>query len=93
MGAGRENKNLWWYLFTFWPNYGGKGYRWRGRDVFTKRWWRYKDYIWHDSIGKFWNRWVVCSVIGHRHVRDVGESNHYSSKPEYHCFNCERRVE
>ena len=87
MGAGREGKNIWWWLFTRWGNYAGRGKRWRGRDVFRRKWWR-SPYIWHDSVGKFWNRWIGCKVLGHRKVSNVSDDD----RIELHCFNCDRRV-
>jgi len=89
MGACRENKNIWWYLFTFCPNYGGNGRRWRGRDVFSRRWWEYREYIFHDSIGHFWNRWIKCPITGHKNVKNVAEPR---EPVEWYCFDCEQRV-
>lgn len=89
MGECREGKNIWWYLFSFWPNYGGKDKRWRGYDLFTRRWWEYREYIFHDSFGKFWNRWIKCPITGHKNIKNIGEPNDPS---EYHCFDCEKRI-
>jgi hypothetical protein len=82
MSCGRRNSNIWWYLFTFWSACGGK--RWRGYEVFTKQWWR-SPYIWHDSVGKFWNRWVVCPLVGHKNVKDVSDPG---EPKELYCFDC-----
>jgi hypothetical protein len=84
MSAAREGKNVWWYLFGFWSN--GK---WRGRDLFTRRFWRHKEYILQDSFLTHWNRAVGCRVSGHAplvNVSDPGEPH------RMFCFKCYREV-
>ena len=89
MCAAREAKNVWWYLFSKWPNYAGKGPRWRGWDLFHRRWWRNSEYLYHDSFGKFWNRWVKCKLTGHHKVMDVA----CNGEPQrLNCFDCEQAV-
>ncbi len=81
MSAARETKNIWWYLFTI-SSYSG----WRGKDLLTRRFWRYREYLWHDSFGKYFNRLTRCPLLGCRYKRvsDPGEVM------RLHCFNCER---
>jgi hypothetical protein len=89
-GASRETKNIWWYLFSSWDNYAGKGKsRWRGWDLFHKRFWKSRKYIFHDSCGVFWNRWVKCELWGHKRVQDIG----CGETPEWYCFDCHQKVE
>lgn len=91
MGACRENKSVWCRLFGIWKNYGGKGKsRWRGYELFNRRFWTFRQYIWHDSIGKYWNRYVSCPIVGHRNVEDVADLN---EPKRLHCFNCEQDVD
>ena len=82
MGASRQNKNIWWYLFS-WGYFG-----WKGKELFTKTFWRFRTYIFHDSFGKYWNRLFRCPIKGHepKNVADPGEEK------EMHCFKCEQRV-
>ena len=88
MGCGRENKSIWWRLFGVWKNYAGHGKsKWRGWELFTLRFWKYREYIWHDSVGKYWNRLVTCRLLGHRNVQDVAD---YNEHKRMHCFKCER---
>ena len=90
MSCGRESKNIWWYLFTFWPNYAGKGLRWRGWDLFTKRWWRSgREYIIHDSFMVYFNRFVRCKISGHGNVVIDDDKD----KPDFVCINCHKRIE
>ena len=84
MGASRETKNIWRCLFR--RNYNGE---WMGRELFTRRWWRYREYVWQDSFGAYINRWLLCPVLGHRHVRNVNFE--MPAEPEdWYCFNCAR---
>jgi hypothetical protein len=88
MCGARENKNVWWYLFTFWPNYAGEGPRWRGYALFARRWWR-SEYVWHDSIGMYWHRAVTCRFFGHGKPQDISCPG---EPPKVHCFDCERTI-
>jgi len=81
----RENKNIWWYLFTY-TNYGDKK-KWRGYKVFTKNWWR-NEYVFHDSIGKFFNRYIICKINGHKELKKITICKESSKKISY-CFACE----
>ena len=88
MGACRETKNIWWYLFGFNHTDG----KWRGRDLFKRKWWkRWKhNYIWHDSVGKYFNRAFMCPLFGHGHVKDISDPG---EPKRLHCFKCELDVE
>lgn len=75
--ASRETKNIWWYLFSKNPN--------RRKKVFTKRWWvSGSEYIFHDSIGQFWNKYITCKIFGHRDVQQKCCSNNEQS----YCYKC-----
>lgn len=81
MGAAREGKDIFRKLASRYP-----GGQWQGWDVFTRRFWRYREYIWHDTIGRHWNRLVVCRFGGHGHVQNVADPG--EPKQEY-CFKCQ----
>jgi hypothetical protein len=88
-GASRETKNIWWYLFSSWDkNYAGM-LRWRGREVFKKRFWENRKYIFHDSIGVYWNRWVWCELWGHKRVQNIG----CEETQEWYCFDCHQKID
>lgn len=88
--ASREIKSVWFYLFGYWKNYGGRGNRWRGWDLFTRRWWRNgSEYIFHDSIGRYFNQFIKCKITGHKNTRDIACSGEL---PRTHCFDCERDI-
>ena len=87
MSGCREGRNIWWFLFTFWPSHGGRDSRWRGREVFHRRWWS-SPYVWHDSVGKFWHRAVTCRRT-HGNVMLLAAENGVRRS---YCFNCERGV-
>lgn len=88
MGGCRECKNIWWYLFSFWNNYGGTGKRkWRGWEVFTRRFWRYREYIWHDSFGKYLRRLFGC-----KHDPVFLDETCDGGKDIIYCFKCEREL-
>ena len=84
MGAGREMKNIWRRLFGRFPSG-----RWMGHDLFTRRWWHYRENIWHDSFGVYISRFVFCPLLGHRHVRNVN-SDMPAEDEDWYCFNCQR---
>jgi len=50
--------------------------------------WR-KDYFWHDSFGKYWNRYVKCKFFKHKNIKNISENNDYV---DLHCFDCEGKV-
>ena len=89
MGCNRENKNIWWYLFSF-ERYGKK--RWRGYDLLKKRFW-FGGYVFHDSIGKYFDRLVMCKLRGHylehKHIHNIADPG---EEDEWHCFACGQRI-
>ncbi len=85
MGSSRQSGNLFFYLFGRWPYDGG---RWRGFDLFTRRFWRNR-YIWHDTIGRHFNAWFLCSLRGHGYVRNANDPG---EPVRLYCFACERDV-
>ena len=88
MGGCREVRDIWFFLFGFWSN--GK---WRGWDLFRLGFWTSwatREYLLHDSFGKYWARLVACRVFGHdepRNVNDPGEPL------RMYCFRCERATQ
>ena len=91
--ANRENKNIWKRLVTFdkvWNKDRTSYYwHWWGKSLFRKHWWR-SDYIFHDSIGVFFNRWIKCPLLGHKNVQTLREDcdDVYFD----YCFDCESKV-
>jgi hypothetical protein len=75
IGCSRMNCNVWWHLTR-------RGYR---KELLTRRFWR-QSYIWHDSFGKYINRYVTCRLFGHRNVQVIDMSN---GNKRRHCFACE----
>jgi len=49
-------------------------------------------YFWHDSFGKYINRYILCRVIGHRKVHWLSEGSCDAHRPMHYCFNCESEV-
>lgn len=83
MGCCRENKDLIWRLFGRYPSG-----RWRGWDLFTRVFWRYRSYMFHDTVGKRWHRlWTCWSGCG-----KVQSINGPGEPWTLHCFKCERSV-
>lgn len=83
MSAACETKNLFFLV----------RYRWGWKRLFTWRFWRYdRQYIWHDTFGRYFYRWIGCRVFGHRAVQDISQYDTPYPGPELHCFNCECRV-
>jgi len=78
----RENKNIWWYLFTFWPMALRNGSRWRGWELFGRNFWKHREHIFHDSFGKFFNRYIICKIRGHNNVQWIMDDS------KFHCFSC-----
>ena len=80
MGACRENQSIWHWLF-------GK-YR-RPHIFFKRKMWR-GEYFWHDSFGRYLNRWFVCSFFGHRKLQYLADGGCSCDDPVWHCFACEK---
>ena len=88
MGGCREGRDMWFFLFGFWSS--GK---WRGWDLFKLRFWTShatRQYLLHDSFGKYWASHVTCRLFGHHEPRNVNEPN---EPVRLYCFRCERTVQ
>jgi hypothetical protein len=81
MGCFRESFNIWTCLYKRYP-YGG----WQIKRLFKKRFWTNR-YVWHDSFGKYFNRFFRCAIFGHGKVQDISDPG-----KEMHCFNCEKSL-
>lgn len=92
-GAARETKSIWWYLFGTYKHFaGGKIVRrsWRGKILFTGKFWQFgREHIFHDSIGKHFNKHITCPLIGHKDVKNLTEG---LTPAEFHCFKCEQSM-
>lgn len=84
MGAAREGKNIWRYLFSKSPN--GE---WNGSYMLNRRFWVAYTYIMQDSVWTYLHRGFTCKVFGHSNVRDISDD---SNIKEYFCFRCYRHV-
>lgn len=80
MSAARESKDIFFFLFGRWPNG-----QWRGRHLFRRQFWRYREYMWNDTIGRHINRAIVCPLIGHQRVQNVSEPR---EPVRWYCFAC-----
>ena len=101
MGACRENMNIWRMIkncfFRFSKGYDGRPYeikrlyRLLSRDV-----WKYKshrEYLFHDSFGRYFNRLIGCRVFGHRKAQWMQDGGCSDERPKWYCFNCDREVD
>jgi len=98
MGCGaRGGCNIFWLLFKF-SKYqkgidgaDGFGWVWWGRKIFRINYWRWNyKYIWHDSVGKFFNRLVKCRITDHSNTREIACDGEL---PKTYCFDCERNID
>lgn len=85
-GACRETASIWQHIGWL---FGKNSYRLRW-GLFRKRLWKSK-YLWHDSFGKYLNRFIICPILGHRHV--VNLDGCCGEPDRQHCFKCERAVQ
>ena len=96
MSSQRENKDIISRLFSYdirTDRNGNKTKIWKGKSVFTKHFWRYSEYIWHDTIGFRWNKYVKCKLRGHANVQDVSDPCIGDKEPKYYCFDCNTELE
>lgn len=91
MGGCRQTYSLWFFIKKVFRPYS----------KYYGRWKSFKDlckmdvsnsYFWHDSFGKFINKFILCKLIGHRHVQWLSDGSCSSEKPKHYCFNCECEV-
>jgi len=92
--SARENCNIFWRLFTFriYKNWKHKyQIAYHGKSLFRLNWWRwnYKN-VWHDSIGKFFNRLIKCQITNHKNTQDIACDGEL---PRTYCFDCEKYIE
>jgi hypothetical protein len=78
-GGSRQTKNIWWYLVHLQEH---------GYTLFSKQFWTDRKYIFHDSIGVYWNRLVKCELYGHKRVQNVGCNN----INDWYCFDCHQHI-
>jgi hypothetical protein len=83
---GRFNRNIWSYLFSF--RYTSDSKYWKGKEVFTVKWWN-EDNVFHDSIGRFWNRFIGCRLIGHEFISDIVGSDRIIQS---YCTKCDKDI-
>ncbi|MBU0963284.1 MAG: hypothetical protein KKD48_05250 [Nanoarchaeota archaeon] len=89
--ACRQTHSIWFYIkkviFPYSKSYG----RWKcfkellNLDITNK-------YFWHDSFGKFINRYTICKIKGHKNVHWLSEGGCDDNRPKHYCFNCEKEV-
>jgi hypothetical protein len=107
MGACRESFSLWLrikFLVRGGPLVGGKvlPYSSRRKEFrrFRKYLWRVvrldpwaRRYFWHDTFGKYWNRFLACPVLGHRDIQWLEDGGCGDPKAKWYCFGCEQEVD
>ena len=96
MGGCRQTFSIWFYIKkVFKPYY--KGY---------SRWKCFRElvrlcinksrtyYFWHDSFGIYFNRFLVCRMVGHRNVTWLFDGGCGSEdRPKHYCFSCGSEVD
>lgn len=90
--SARENCNIFWrfFRFSYYPQ-GMRKLRWHGSDLFRMNWWKWNyKYIWHDSIGKFFNRLIKCRITQHNNTQDIACDGEL---PRTYCFDCEKYID
>lgn len=51
-------------------------------------------YFWHDSFGRYLNKWLICPIVGHRNVHFLSDGGcGGEDRPQHYCFNCESEVD
>lgn len=104
MGACRQTMSIWFWIkkcfvgyYPGWP--GGRDRAIRDlRRMLFKAWWRpcyrgQRQYVWHDSFGRYLNSWIMCPLFGHRNVQWLGNGSCSDDRPKWHCFACEHEVD
>lgn len=76
MGGCRETANIWFYIKKGWFNKISKVIR--------------SKYFWHDSFGKYFNRYIKCKITGHKNVSNISED---PRKVEMFCFDCDSYID
>jgi len=63
----------------------------RRKQLLTKNFWKYnKHNIWHDSVGKYFNRFIKCPITKHSNIVEIACDGEL---PRSHCFDCERDID
>lgn len=82
MGCSRENFNIWRLLFSR----SIIDRKWRWKEIFSLRFWK-NSYVWHDSFGAYFNRFIRCPLFGHGKLQNVSDPG----EPKImYCFRCEK---
>ena len=91
MGACRETLSVWFKIRRVIKPFSYHG-RWKClKDLLKLR--VDNPYFWHDSFGRYLNKWVVCPILGHRKSVWLSDGNCDDDRPKHHCFNCEQEVD
>jgi len=89
MGACRQTFSLWHYLkriFKRPSHYFGRWYCIK-QFLFLRI---NGTYFWHDSFGRYLNRWFVCPFFGHRDLKYLSDGDCSGDDSAWHCFACEK---
>ena len=79
--ACRQTASIWSWLFK-------KHGSWKF--FFKMKIWK-QPFFWHDSFGKYFNRFMGCRITGHkRQWMDDGGCN--EDKPHWYCFRCDQVI-
>jgi len=91
MGACRETFSIWFHIKkVIKPTFKTWG-RWKCfKDLLNLR---IESYFWHDSFGRYINRWLLCPLFGHRKVQWLSDGSCSDERPMNYCFNCEQEVD
>ena len=90
MGACRQSMNVWFYLKNFLSPP-----KWTNRRAAIKNLFglQINKTFWHDSFGRYFNRWVFCPRFGHKNVRWLSDGGCEGDRPKHYCFDCEQEVD
>lgn len=92
MGACRCTHSLWCYIKKVIRPYGAHYGRWKCFKDLMKLPINTK-YFWHDSFGKYFNRFLLCPLLGHKNVHWLIDGGCGGERPMHHCFCCEQEVD
>lgn len=96
MGACRENCNIWrriWWIIRCPHPLSCRKTELKETIRMLKDAWRCRSkrrYLWHDSVGVWFNRAVICIQGYHKDVRIINEDEVEGGV--LHCFACERKI-
>ena len=95
MSGCRQCCSIWFYIkCVISPYFKNAGMKYRWRSLKRLMLLKFNDYyFWHDSFGKYINKFILCPILGHKEVSWLSDGGCETNSPEYHCFRCESEVD